>query len=571
MLKLAKYLKDYKLQLVIGPSFKLLEAILELIIPLIMADIIDIGVKNNDKHYILTRGGIILLLGTIGLCSALICQYSASIASQGIGTKLRTALYKHINSLSSKEINKIGTASLITRLTTDINAIQLVVALLIRLATRTVFLVTGSLVMAVIVDVKLSVIFFISAPIIALILYYISKKSIPLFKKVQRKLDKISLISRENLGGARVVRAFSKQDYEKANLSEASDDLTRTYIKFGKISILLNPLTYAVTNISIAFIIWFGAIEVNVGRLSQGSIIALSNYMTQITLTMVVIANTIAILTRASVSAERINEVFDLTSSIEYGDKSIDANNNCAVQFDNVSFGYSDNKMILEDVSFVLNKGKSLGIIGATGSGKTTIINLINRLYDTQKGNIKIFGTDIREISHNSLCQNISLTSQKAPLLSGTIRKNIDLNGKCDDSMIWNALKIANADGFVNELSDKLDHIVLQGGKNFSGGQKQRLCIARTIANNGEILIFDDSFSALDNKTQSDIKQSLNSLTDKTKIIVSQRVNSIYDCDKILVMSNGKVIASGSHNELLDTCDEYLEICKSQDFAEVRA
>ncbi len=573
MFKLRRFLKDYKLQLTIGPFFKLLEAVLELIVPLVMAQIIDVGIKNGDKNYILSHGGIMLLLGAVGLCSALICQYSASIASQGFGTKLRTELYKHINTLSLRELDQIGTASLITRLTSDINALQLAVAMLIRLVIRAPFLVIGAMIMAMTVDLKLSVIFIAAAVLIALILRFIMKKSVPYFKRLQKKLDLISLVSRENLEGARVVRAFSKQEKECRKMDEATESLAKTAVRVGKLSALLNPLTYAVTNLAVVCIVRFGAGEVYAGTLSQGSIIALVNYMTQITLAMVVLSNLVVIFTKASASAERINAVFELQSGMSEGEKDISPCGEYALELENVSFAYNCDKPVLKNISFKLKKGETLGIIGSTGSGKTTLIQLAAGFYDPQSGTVRLFGENIKNLKNSAIRHCINIVPQRAALLSGTVRSNLTLlNRSADPDELWNALEIAMADGFVKELPSKLDAPVAQGGKNFSGGQRQRLTIARAVAGGGDILIFDDSFSALDNKTQAEIKRMIsNRLADKTKIIVSQRASAIRDADKILVISNGEILSCGTHNELLKSCGEYYEICKSQDCAEATA
>ena len=571
MFKLRRFLKDYKPQLIAGPLFKLFEAVLELIVPLVMAQIIDVGIKNKDKAYIIFHGGFMLLLGAVGLASALVCQYSASVASQGFGTKLRSELYRHINTLSFKELDSISADSLTTRLTSDINAVQTAVAMLIRLVIRAPFLVIGAMVMAMTVNLKLSVIFIAAAVIIALILTVIMKKSVPYFKEIQKKLDTISLISHENLEGARVVRAFSKKEYECGRMDNATDELAKTAVRAGRLSALLNPLTFAVTNLAIALIVWLGAGEVNVGNMSTGSIIALVNYMTQITLAMVVVSNLVVIFTKASASASRINAVFELSSSMKDGENGIEKLTRRSLEFDGVSFGYTEGKPVLCDVSFKLDEGKTLGIIGATGSGKSTVANLAARFYDPDKGQVLLFGRDIKSIKNDSLRKFISVVPQKASLISGTVRSNLTMiNKEASEQQLWQALETACADGFVREKGDGLDTSVAQGGKNFSGGQRQRLTIARAVAGGGEILIMDDSFSALDNKTQADIKGNLSKHLDgKTKIIISQRAGAIMDADLILVMSGGKIIGKGRHNELLKTCGEYFEICKSQDCAEV--
>lgn len=571
MLKLARYLKYYKLQVTIGPVFKILEAIFELIVPLIMANIIDIGVKNGDTNYIAKQGVLLVILGVTGLLSALICQYSASFASQGVGTILRRDLFHHINTLSHKEIDKIGTPSLITRMTSDINQIQLAVAMLIRLVIRAPFLVVGAMIMASTVSLKLSVIFFGAAVLIGLTLYIIMSKSVPFFKTIQKRLDRISLISRENLRGNRVIRAFARQDEEEEKFSKAAQELTDASISAGRISVLLSPLTCIITNIAIALIIWFGGMNVNIGELSQGDIIALVNYMTQIMLAMVVVADLVVIFTRASASAQRINEIFETKTSVteEKAEKNPTAENDNAIEFRNVSFSYGEGEA-LKNVTFSIKKGETLGIIGGTGSGKSTFVNLIPRFYDATKGQVLVNGIDVKKYEIETLREKIGVVAQKTVLFKGSLRKNMQWGKeKATDEEIIKALKIARSWDFVEKLPGKLDFDVAQGGKNFSGGQRQRLTIARALVKQPDILILDDSFSALDFATDANLRKELKEQTrGMTVVIVSQRASTIRNADKIVVLDEGECVGIGTHQELYKNCSEYREICLSQLSAE---
>lgn len=571
MLKLARYLKYYKLQVTIGPVFKLLEAVFELIVPLIMANIIDIGVKNGDTNYIAKQGVLLVILGVTGLLSALICQYSASFASQGVGTILRRDLFHHINTLSHKEIDNIGTPSLITRMTSDINQIQLAVAMLIRLVIRAPFLVVGAMIMASTVSLKLSVIFFGAAVLIGLTLYIIMSKSVPFFKTIQKRLDRISLISRENLRGNRVIRAFARQDEEEERFSKAAQELTDASISAGRISVLLSPLTCIITNIAIALIIWFGGMNVNIGELSQGDIIALVNYMSQIMLAMVVVADLVVIFTRASASAQRINEIFETKTSVteEKAEKNPTAENDNAIEFRNVSFSYGEGEA-LKNVTFSIKKGETLGIIGGTGSGKSTFVNLIPRFYDATKGQVLVNGIDVKKYGIETLREKIGVVAQKTVLFKGSLRKNMQWGKeKATDEEIIKALKIAQSWDFVEKLPGKLDFDVAQGGKNFSGGQRQRLTIARALVKQPDILILDDSFSALDFATDANLRKELKEQTrGMTVVIVSQRASTIRNADKIVVLDEGECVGIGTHQELYKNCSEYREICLSQLSAE---
>lgn len=568
MFKLLPYLKNYKKEVVIGPIFKLLEAIFELMVPLVMAKIIDIGVKNGDYNYVIKAGIALLVLGFLGLFCALVCQYSAAKASQGFGTDLRNDLFSHINSLSHSEIDIIGTSSLITRLTNDVNQLQLAVAMFIRLAFRAPFIIIGSAVMAMTLDLKLSIVFLFAIPLISLTLFWVMSKSIPFYSNIQKKLDKISLITEENLEGARVIRAFSKEENEKKRFIDASDDYTIASINVSKISALLNPLTSIIMNFAIVAILWYGGYRVNIGALTQGQIIAFVNYMTQISLTLVVFANLVVIFTKAFASGERVYEILEINSSIT--DKNIKispVSNALKVEFKNVSFSYKgSNKNSLSNANIKVNTGETIGIIGGTGSGKSTLINLIPRFYEATEGEVLIDGVNVKDYNLNSLRDKIGIVPQKAALFSGTLRENMTLGNKnASDEEIKKAFDITQASEFVSSLSKGLDTVILQGGKNLSGGQKQRLTIARALVKNPEILILDDSASALDFATDAKLRKAIKEETkNMTVFIISQRATSIKNADKIIVLDNGNIVGIGSHSELLKNCTVYKEICLSQ-------
>ena len=568
MFRLRRFLKHYKLQLTIGPLCKLIEAIFELFIPLITADIIDTGVKNNDVGYVLRQGGFMILLGALGLGFALVCQKSASIASQGFGTEVRNAMFKHINTFSHAELDKIGTPSLITRMTNDINQLQLAVAMLIRLVIRAPFLVIGAIIMSICIDAKMSLIFLSASPLIALVLFLIMYKSVPFFKKIQKKLDTVSLISRENLSGNRVIRAFSKQDTVQARLEQQNNELEETAVAVGRISALLNPLTYVIAQGAIIAIVWFGARFVFDGHLLQGQIIALVNYMTQILLTMIVVSNLVVIFTKASASAARVNEVFDTVPSVQEktSDEIKTDEKAPAVEFEKVSFGYADNAYALKNISFTLQKGETVGIIGGTGSGKSTLVNLVPRFYDTSEGNVFVDGVNVKDYSFKQLRHTMGIVPQSAMLFAGTIKSNMLWGNKnADKNDIDKALKIAQAYEFVYANPEGLDRPVTAGGKNLSGGQKQRLTIARALVAQPEILILDDSASALDLATDAALRKSLKEETkNMTVIMVSQRVGTVRYADKIIVLDKGELVGIGKHNDLFNSCSVYKEICLSQ-------
>lgn len=567
MFKLRRFLKDYILQLIVGPACKLFEAILELCVPLVMASIIDVGIKNKDTGYIISMGVVLVILGVVGLCSALVCQYMASYTSQGAGTKIRTALLDHINSLSHTELDKITTPSLITRMTSDINAVQSNIAMTMRLLLRAPFLIIGALVMACFINLELSLIFFAASALIAVVLYLVMTKSLPFYKAIQSLVDKISLISRENLEGNRVIRAFSMQKKQQNKLDNAGEDLSKISIRVGKLSALLNPATYVITYSAVILILWFGGDKVNGGALMSGNIIALTSYMTQILLAMIVLANLVVLLSKGSASASRINEVFEINSSVvEKTDKLIPIDLSAPkVELDGVSFSYGDGDNELENISLSIDRGTTAGIIGTTGSGKTTLINLILRFYDVDSGAVKIDGNDVKDYSFPQLRGEIGVVPQKSVLFSGTVRSNM-LWQKPDatDEEIWQALKIAQADTFVSDLPRGLDAPVAQGGTNFSGGQRQRLCIARALVGEPKTIILDDSFSALDFATEKALRQNLMQMKDTTMIIVTQRCTSIMNADKIIVLEDGLVAGQGTHKQLYNECETYRQICLSQ-------
>ena len=568
MFKLRRFLSDYKKECIIGPLCKLFEAILELFVPLVMANIIDVGINElHDSGYVLKMGLVLVGLAATGLTSALFCQYFASKASQGAGTRIRRALFEHINTLSHAELDRLTTPSLITRITNDTNRVQQNIAMTIRLLTRAPFIIIGSLVMAMTINLKMSLIFFAAALLIGVTLYLVMTRTIPMFKAIQTKLDKISLLTRENLSGNRVIRAFSRQKQECERVDEATDDLAKAQIRASILSALLDPITYAVTNIAIIFIVWFGAVNVNAGGMSTGDIVALVSYMTQILLAMIVVANLVLLMTQGSASAARINEVLETEPSVKEKTKDYISikENSPKVEFKNVSFGYSSGKDVLTDISFKIERGQTVGIIGTTGCGKSTLINLIPRFYDINSGSVLVDGVDVREYPFAQLREPIGIVPQKSVLFSGTIRENLSLRAKVGDDELWQALKTAQAFDFVSKLQSGLDTGVEQGGRNFSGGQRQRLCIARAIVGDPELLILDDSFSALDFATDAALRKALAKRKgESTVIIVTQRCSTIKNADLILVLSDGELAGAGTHDELFESCEVYKEICKSQ-------
>ena len=573
MLKFARFLKQFKREVLIGPVFKLTEAVFELIVPLVMAQIIDVGIANGDRGYVLRMGGVMVLLGLVGLGCALICQYCAARASQGFGTVLRSEMFRHINTLSHGEIDQIGTPSLITRITNDVNQLQLAVAMLIRLVVRAPFLVIGATVMALLLDWKLACIFFVAAPLMALVLYLVMSRSIPFYRIIQKKLDRISLITRENLSGVRVIRAFSRQEKEKERFAQASEDQMSTSIAVGRISALLNPLTSAIINLAIAAVIWFGGFRVDVGGMTQGEVIAFVNYLNQILLAMIVVANLVVIFTKAAASATRVDEVLELHPSIvnRVSRPAQEVEGSPEIAFDAVSFAYPDaGAYSLSDISFTVARGQTLGIIGGTGCGKSTLVNLIPRFYEVSQGSIKVNGVDVRDYPMEQLRGKVGIVPQRAVLFSGTLRQNMQWRKQdATDEEIWQALETAQAASFVRKMPDGLDSVILQGGKNLSGGQKQRLTIARALVGEPEILILDDSASALDFATDAALRQAIAKFSAgrgnrMTTIIVSQRANTVRYADQIVVLDDGKAAGIGTHEQLLESCQTYREIYWSQ-------
>lgn len=567
MLKLARFLKNYKKEVFLGPLFKLLEAIFEIIVPLVMAKIVDVGIKNNDKTYILQMGGVIVFLGICGLVLALFGQYYAAKCGMGFGTELRRSLYKHINTLSYSEIDKFGTSSLITRMINDTTTVQTGVNMTIRLAVRAPFLVVGATIMAMILDLKLSIVFLVAAPTITLVLYLVMSRSIRMYRGIQKKIDKVSLLTRENLEGVRVIRAFSKQNEEIEEYNKASENVAKSSIAVSRISSILNPATYAVMNLAIVAVLWFGGLRVNSGSLTQGQIIAFVNYLTQISFALIALANLIIIFTRAEASSNRINEVFELSSKISDGANELEYKENVPViEFKNVSFSYDEGEYAIEEISFQLNKGEMLGIIGGTGSGKSTIANLIGRFYDATQGEVMLYGRNVKEYSLNSLRKAIGFVPQRVALFSGTISGNMKwAKPDATESEIIDALKTAQAWEFVSNLENGVYSEILQGGKNFSGGQKQRLTIARALVSKPPILILDDSMSALDYATDLSLRKAINeNLNDTALIMITQRSTSIKNADKIIVLDDGKIVGMGTHDELYDSCEIYKEICDTQ-------
>lgn len=573
MLKFARFLKQFKKEVLIGPVFKLTEAVFELIVPLVMAQIIDVGIANGDRGYVLRMGGVMVLLGLVGLGCALICQYCAARASQGFGTVLRSEMFRHINTLSHGEIDQIGTPSLITRITNDVNQLQLAVAMLIRLVVRAPFLVIGATVMALLLDWKLACIFFVAAPLMALVLYLVMSRSIPFYRIIQKKLDRISLITRENLSGVRVIRAFSRQEKEKERFAQASEDQMSTSIAVGRISALLNPLTSAIINLAIAAVIWFGGFRVDAGGMTQGEVIAFVNYLNQILLAMIVVANLVVIFTKAAASATRVDEVLQLHPSIvnRVSRPVQEVEGSPEIAFDAVSFAYPDaGAYSLSDISFTVARGQTLGIIGGTGCGKSTLVNLIPRFYEVSQGSLKVDGVDVRDYPMEQLRGKVGIVPQRAVLFSGTLRQNMQWRKQdATDEEIWQALETAQAASFVRKMPDGLDSVILQGGKNLSGGQKQRLTIARALVGEPEILILDDSASALDFATDAALRQAIAKFSAErgnrmTTIIVSQRANTVRYADQIVVLDDGKAAGIGTHEQLLESCQIYREIYWSQ-------
>lgn len=565
MKDLIKYLRHYIKESILAPLFKMLEASFELFVPLVMAAIIDTGIKNSDKPYIFKMGMVLAGLAIVGFISALTAQYFAAKAAVGFGKELRGDLYRHINTLSYSEIDKIGTSTLITRLTADVNQMQTAVNLFLRLFLRSPFIVIGAVVMAFTVDPKTAIIFAVSIPLLAVVVFGIMFYSVPIYKKVQNRLDSVMRMTRENLSGVRVIRAFNHEQREIEDFDKCSEELKDMQLYGGKISAYLNPITYVIVNLSIVLIIYVGGLRVDTGRLTQGEVISLINYMSQVLVELIKLSNLIINLTKSVACGNRINDVFKIKPSINDG-SGIKTENDTAVEFDHVSATYAgSNEKSLDSLTLNVPRGSTVGIIGATGSGKTTLINLIPRFYDVSGGSLKVNGTDVRNYNVDELRKLVGVVPQKAALVSGTVRDNMKW-GKPDatDEEINAALKTAQALDFVDEKNG-LDSKILQGGKNLSGGQTQRLTIARALVRKPEILILDDSSSALDFATDAALRRAIKSDTDNmTVFIVSQRFSTIKNADMIIVLDDGRVCGIGKHDELFESCEEYRDICESQ-------
>ena len=578
MKKLLVYLKDYKKESVLGPLFKLLEATFELIVPLVMAAIIDTGVATGDKSYIMKMCMVLVLFAVIGLTCSVTAQYFAAKAAVGFATKLRHALFAHIESLSFTEMDTVGTATLITRMTSDVNQVQNGVNLVLRLFLRSPFIVFGAMVMAFTIDVKAALVFVVTIPLLSIIVFGIMLISIPLYKKVQSALDKVLGITRENLTGSRVIRAFNKEDDEKVHFNENNDLLTRAQIYVGKISALMNPLTYAIINGAIVVLVWTGAVRVDNGYITQGEVVALINYMSQILVELVKLANLIININKSIACGNRIQSIFEMQPSITDGsgqkvdkvqtdtaDRSEEAE--YAVEFSHVGLTYAGaGDESLTDIDFKVKKGETIGIIGGTGSGKSSVVNLIPRFYDVTSGFIKVDGKDIKDYPLEELRGKIGTVLQKAVLFHGTIRENLKLgNPDATEEDLNRAITVAQAKEFVDNKEGRLDFEIEQGGKNLSGGQRQRLTIARAVVKKPEILILDDSASALDFATDAALRKAIREMEGETTVfIVSQRAASIQHADRIVVLDDGKIVGLGTSEELLESCEVYQEIYNSQ-------
>ena len=580
MKKLLIYLRDYKKESVLGPLFKLLEASFELIVPLVVASMIDVGIANHDRGYILRMCLIMAALGLIGLICAVTAQYFAAKAAVGFATKLRHGLFSHIQSLSFSQMDKEGTSTLITRMTSDINQVQSGVNLVLRLFLRSPFIVFGAMIMAFTVDVKAALIFVVVIPILSVIVFGIMLISIPMFKKVQGGLDKVLGITRENLTGVRVIRAFGEEEHEILKFDEETDRLKHLQEVAGRISALMNPLTYVVINGGLIVLIYTGALQVEAGILTQGQVVALVNYMSQILVELVKLANLIITVTKAFACGNRIHNIFEIpagmeTSATSTNTSSLEAQSGSSspetekgtVEFDHVSLRYYEGgEQALTDIHFKAKKGATIGVIGGTGSGKSSLVNLIPRFYDVEKGSVKVDGRDVREYPLTQLRDKIGVVMQKAVLFKGTIRENLLWgNENASDEDLWEAIKAAQAEEFVLQKRDKLDEMIEQEGRNLSGGQKQRLSIARALVKKPEILILDDSSSALDYATDAALRKSIKDLPGEiTVFIVSQRASSMLHADTIIVLDDGDVAGMGTHEELLKGCEVYQEIYYSQ-------
>lgn len=578
MKKLLIFLNNYKKECILAPLFKMLEASFELIIPLVVSAIIDVGIANGDGHYIVRMCIIMVALGLLGLVSSVTAQYFAAKAAAGFGTKVRHALFAHIQSFSFSEIDKAGTATLITRMTSDINQVQSGVNMVLRLFLRSPFIVLGAMVMAFTIDGKSALIFVVTIPLLSLVVFGVMAASIPLYRKVQERLDKVLGITRENLTGARVIRAFHKEEEEKNRFEEGLENLTAMQTHVGKISAFLNPVTYVIINAATIVLLYTGAVQVDVGNLTQGEVVALVNYMSQILVELIKLANLIITITKAVACGNRVSSVLEMESTMpvdapapsqegEQKNPSSSADGNIMVQFAHVGLTYQEaGAESLSDIDFSVKKGETVGVIGGTGSGKTSLVHLIPRFYDATRGKVFVAGKDVREYSLEELRQKVGIVMQKSVLFAGTIRENLRW-GKADatDEELYEALQTAQAKEVVEGKDGKLDAPVEQGGKNFSGGQRQRLTIARALVRKPEILILDDSASALDYATDARLRMAIREMKEKpTVFIVSQRTSSIQHADKIIVLDDGEIAGMGTHEKLLQECAVYREIYDSQ-------
>ncbi len=569
MKKLLVYLKDYKKESVCAPLFKMLEATFELFVPLVMAAIIDNGIANRDMPYVLRMGILLIALGLIGLVCSITAQYFAAKAAVGFSTRLKHALFEHIQSLSFTEIDTLGTSTMITRMTSDANQVQNGVNMVLRLFLRSPFIVFGAMIMAFTIDVKAAMIFVVTIPLLSVVVFGIMMITMPMYKKVQAYLDRVLGTTRENLTGARVIRAFNKEQEEIDSFEEKNSALANMQLFVGKISALTNPVTYVIINVATLVLLYTGAIRVDAGTITQGEVVALVNYMSQILIELVKLANLIITITKALACANRIESVFEIQSGMEWEQKtgSKTQEKEYVVDFDHVSLTYAGaSAESLTDIDFKVKKGETIGIIGGTGSGKSSLVNMIPRFYDATKGQVRINGKDVREYSMEELRQKIGVVLQKAVLFQGTIRENL-LWGKTDatEEELNRALETAQAKEFVDQKEGRLDAMVAQAGKNLSGGQRQRLTIARALVGNPEILILDDSASALDYATDAALRKAIRGMgKDMTVFIVSQRASSIQYADQIIVLDDGGMVGLGTHEQLLENCEVYQEIYYSQ-------
>lgn len=567
MRKLLRFLKDYKKESILSPLFKLLEASFELLVPLVMAAIIDTGIGNKDGGFILKMCGILILLALVGLTCSITAQYFAAKAAVGFATKVRHALFDHIQKLSYTEMDTAGTDTMITRMTSDINQAQSGVNMVLRLFLRSPFIVFGAMIMAFTIDVKAALIFVVTIPVLSVVVFGIMIITIPLFRRVQASLDKVLGVTRENLTGSRVIRAFNKEQEEIADFDESNEKLTDVQLFVGKISALMNPLTYIIINVALVILIWTGAIQVNIGKISQGEVVALVNYMSQILVELVKLANLIITVTKAIACGNRVQSIFEMETSMVDGNGSGKEDTGYTVEFRNVSMRYKGaGADTLTGIDFKAKPGDTIGIIGGTGSGKSSVVNLIPRFYDVTEGQVMVDGMDVRDYKITDLRDKIGIVPQKAVLFAGTVRSNLAW-GKEDatEEEMQQALSVAQAAEVVDKKDGKLDAEVEQGGKNFSGGQKQRLTIARALVKQPEILIMDDSSSALDYATDAKLRQAIHNMPNRpTVFIVSQRAASIMYADKIIVLDDGTVAGAGTHEELLKDCSVYQEIYYSQ-------